>query len=149
LVPGRNDHVRAVSNFVFRASVGNKIAERIHNETRIYEAKPKGRLISFVVEDRGDGGNQTFEGTAAPEGVRGVQKRPAQPDQRHKLPPTPETVEDADQARVAILRNTSVSGTILDGQDLQNYRADTTLGPTELRLVRGVKVRLHKVVTLV
>jgi len=149
LVPGRNDQVRAVSNFVFRASVGNKIAERIHNETRIYEAKPKGRLLSLVVEDRGDGGNQTFEGTATAEGVKVVQKRPGQPDQVHKLPPTPETVEDADQARVAVLRNTSVSGTILDGQDLQNYRADTTLGPTELRLVRGVKVRLHKVVTLV
>jgi transglutaminase-like putative cysteine protease len=148
-VPGRKDQVRAVSNFVFRATVGNKVAERIHNETRIYESKPGGRLLSFVVEDQGDGGNQTFKGTALPDGIRVVQSRPGQPDQIRKLPPTTEMVEDADQARVAVLRSKDVTGTILDGQDLQNYRADTTLGPVERRLVRGVKIRLHKVVTLV
>ncbi len=147
-VPGSKTQVRAVSELMFKASVGKKVSERFHKETRIYAAKPGGRLLSFAIEDRGDGGNQTLQGTATSAGIEVIQKRPGQADQTLHLKATGETVEDADQARVAIRRNKAVEGTILDGQDLQDYRATTTLGPTEQRFVRGIKLALHKVTTV-
>ncbi len=148
LAPGSKDRAQAVSELVFRATVGSKPSERIHKEVRVYEAKPKGRLLSFSVEDRGDGGDQTLQGTANASGFRVLRKRPGQPEQVLNLPPTSESVEDADQQRVAILRNSTVEGFILDGQELQSYRSKTTVGPVERRFVRGVKVKLHQVVTL-
>lgn len=148
LAPGSTDRAQAVNELVFRATVGGKPSERIHKEVRVYEAKPTGRLLSFSVEDRGDGGNQILQGTANASGFKVLRKRPGQPEQILNLPPTAETVEDADQPRVAILRNAPVEGFVLDGQELQSYRAKTTVGPIEQRFVRGVKVKLHQVVTI-
>jgi transglutaminase-like putative cysteine protease len=55
-----------------------------------------------------------------------------------------ETVEDADQLRVALLRGKEVSGTSLDGTDLGQYRVSTTPGPEERRVVNGVSVLLRR-----
>src|SRR5687767_13894425 len=63
LVPGRKDQVRSINELVFKATVGKNVSERVHREERIYEAKPGGRLLSFVVEQRGDGGAQRLEAT--------------------------------------------------------------------------------------
>ena len=101
-VPGSKTQVRAVSELMFKASVGKKVSERLHKETRVYAAKPGGRLLSFAIEDRGDGGNQTLQGTATSAGIEVIQKRPGQADQTLHLKATGETIEDADQARVAI-----------------------------------------------
>jgi hypothetical protein len=148
LVPGRPDQAKAVSEFFFRAIVGNRVAERQHTEVRIYEAKPGGRLLSFTIEDKGDGGNQRLEGEAKPDGIRVVQTRPGRAVNILNLPASQETIEDADQPRVAVLRNQKIEGEVLDGQDLETYKMVTTVGPPERRLVRGVKVLLHKVVSI-
>ena len=74
----RRPVLKAVSEFFFRANVGNKISERQHTEVRFYEAKPGGRLLSFTIEDKGDGGNQRLEGKAKPDGIRVVRTRPGQ-----------------------------------------------------------------------
>ncbi|KFE64190.1 Transglutaminase-like superfamily domain protein [Hyalangium minutum] len=148
LVPGRTDQVRAINELVFKATVGSKLSERVHREERIYEAKPRGKLLSFVVEQRGDGGEQRLEGTQTPTGLRVVRKRPGLPDEALTVKASPETVEDADQARVAIYRKTKVEGTITDGTDLESYKVTTTMEPAEERMVRGVKVRLSKAQTI-
>jgi hypothetical protein len=62
--------------------------------------------------------------------------------------PTSETVEDADQVRVALLRNAAVHGHTLDGDDLETYADDTTLAPSEERILGGVKVKLRHAVSL-
>ncbi len=108
--PGSSDRVQAVNEFVFKATVGTKTAERYLKDTRLYEAKPGGRLLSFVIEQRGDGGEQTLEGTATAAGLKVVRKRPDQPNEVLNLPASKETVEDADQARVALKRNAKVDG---------------------------------------
>ncbi|MBN1203313.1 MAG: transglutaminase domain-containing protein [Myxococcaceae bacterium] len=148
LVPGRTDQVLAINELVFKATVGNRVSERVHREERIYEAKPGGRLLSFVVQQRGDGGEQRLEGTNTAKGLRVVRKRPGLPDEVLNLPPSAEKVEDADQARVALYRKAKVEGTITDGTDLDNYKVTTTVAPPEARLVRGVKVRLGKAETI-
>src|SRR5260370_40921768 len=43
-VPGSKTQVQAVSELMFKASVGKKVAERFHKETRVYAANPGGRL---------------------------------------------------------------------------------------------------------
>lgn len=165
-VPGK-PQVRSVADFVFRAMVGNNIAERRHHEERIYESKPRGKLLSFVIKDVGDGGNQVLTGKAIPRspmvwlGWRPVSRwtlggspppagfvvkrqRPGQADDSFTLPPVEETVEDSDQLRVALLRGKEVSGMALDGTDLGQYRMTTTPAAEERRVVNGVNILLRK-----
>lgn len=146
--PGSKDKVRSVQEIVFKVNVGGKEAQRQVREVRTYEARPGGRLLSLSAEQKGDGGEQVLEGTATPTGLTVLRKRPGQPDQVLKLPPSRETVEDADQARVAVLRDRGVEGMLLDSTDLEHYKVSTTLREPEERLVSGVKARLQKVVTL-
>jgi hypothetical protein len=148
LASGSKDRAEAVTELMFRATVGSKLSERFHKEVRIYEAKPNGRLLSFTVEDRGDGGNQVLNGSSSARGFHVLRKRPGQADETLELPPSKETIEDSDQARVAVLRGRTVEGVILDGQDLQSYGSKTTVGPIQERFVRGVKIKLHQVVTI-
>jgi len=143
LVPGKPE-VRSVADFVFRAKVGNNTAERRHHEERIYESKPRGKLLSFVIKDEGDGGNQVLVGKVTPTGFTVKRQRPGQSDDTFSLPPVEETVEDADQLRVALLRGKEVSGMALDGTDLRQYRMTTTPAAEERRVVNGVNVLLRK-----
>lgn len=141
-VRGRPE-VRSVADFVFKAVVGSNTAERRHHEERIYESRPKGRLLSFVIKDEGDGGNQLLTGKATPTGFTVKRHRPGQADDTFTLPPVQETVEDADQLRVALLRGKELSGMALDGTDLGQYRMTTTPTSEERRVVNGVSILLR------
>ncbi len=141
--------VTAVMELQFKAKVGpTSVSERTMRETRVYESKPGGRLLSFVMEQKGDGGNQRLEGTPVADGLKVVRKKPGVPDEVRMLPPSREVVEDADQARVALKRNAKVLGTITDSTDLEQYKVTSTPGATESRVLGGVKVRLRKVTTI-
>jgi hypothetical protein len=144
----KKDTVTAITELHFKAKVGAAVSDRMMKETRIYESKPGGKLLSFVMEQAGDGGDQSLEGSALPEGVRVVRKKPGQPNEVKMLPPSKEVVEDADQARVALKRNAKIVGTITDSTDLQQYAVTTTVGGTESRVVGGVKAKLRKVITI-
>jgi hypothetical protein len=147
-LPGSKDKARAVNEFYFRAKVGQKESIRQVREERVYEAKPGGRLISFRVEQTGDGGDQTLEGTFAEGGFKVVRKRPDQPSEVFTIAAVNETIEDADQARVAILRNKTVEGRVLDGTDLESYKTTTQPGAAQSRMVAGVKVELKTATSL-
>ncbi|WNG60739.1 transglutaminase domain-containing protein [Archangium gephyra] len=147
-LPGRGDRVRSINELHFKAQVGARLSERIHREERIYESRPGGKLVAFTIEQRGDGGNQTLVGTVTPGGMSVVRKRPGMPDETVNLPPTTEVVEDADQVRVAILRQANVSGHALDGTDLGTHPVSTTVYPAEERLISGVKVKVGKAVSV-
>ena len=145
-VPGRAQ-VRSVGDLVFKAKVGSNTSERRHYEERIYESRPEGRLLSFVVKDEGDGGNQVLSGKATADGLRVIRQRPGYPDETLTLPPTHETVEDADQLRVALLRGKAVNGVSLDGTDLREYQTSTTPLPEERRVINGVSTVLRRATT--
>ncbi|WP_233576673.1 transglutaminase-like domain-containing protein [Citreicoccus inhibens] len=141
--------VKSVNELVFKAQVGTRVSERVHREERVYEAKPGGRLVSFTTTQRGDGGDQVLQGTVTADGMRVVRKRPGLADEVLKPLPAPkETVEDADQARVALRRAARVEGFALDGTDLESYRTVTTLEPATEQVLGGVKVKLSQVSTL-
>jgi len=148
---GSKDRAESVNEFVFKAALGSKdkIAQRYLKETRVYEAKPGGKLLSFTVEQRGDGGDQTLEATATPKGLQVIRKRPGLPNEVLKtLPSSKETIEDADQARVAVKRNANVEGWTTDGTDLDTYKVATTLGPQSTRTFGGVTVKVRQVTIL-
>lgn len=144
----KKDTVTAVTELHFKAKVGSQVSDRMMKETRVYEAKPGGKLLRFVMQQAGDGGDQSLEGTALPDGVRVVRKKPGQPNEVKMLPASKEVVEDADQARVALKRNAKLVGTITDSTDLQQYSVTTTVGGTETRAVGGVPAKLRKVITI-
>ena len=148
LVPGKPDRARFIQELVFKAVAGETTVERHHREERLYEAHPGGRLLSFVVEDHGDGGTQVLSGKATAKGIEVLRRRPGHADETLTLPPTAETVEDADQVRVSLLRNAVVSGMVLDGMDLQTARVTTTPGGSERRTVSGVPVSLRRATTV-
>jgi hypothetical protein len=148
LVEGASPRVKATTQFVFKANVGNRVSERLHREVRTYEATPKGKLLEAVIEQRGDGGDQTVRVRRTAEGMTAMVERPGRANQELKLPASDEVVEDADQVRVALLRGKPVAGKTLDGTDLQSYPVTTTpKGMTE-RVVGGVKVQLLAAVTI-
>jgi Transglutaminase-like superfamily len=148
LLPGSSGKARSTNELYFRAEVANRVSERRHREVRIYEAKPNGRLLSFVVEQSGDGGTQTLEATNTPKGLRIVRKRPGQPDEERDLPPSAETIETADQPRVALLRNAPQENVVTDGTDLQSYRVTSKVEKGEERIIGGVPVKLQRVITI-
>jgi transglutaminase-like putative cysteine protease len=148
LVPGKSDRARFVQELVFKAVAGETAVERHHREERIYDARPGGHLLSFVIEDHGDGGTQVLTGKATPKGIEVLRRRPGHADETLTLPATPETVEDADQVRVSLLRNAVVSGMVLDGMDLQTAKVTTTPGGSERRTVSGVPVTLRRATTV-
>lgn len=147
-VPGRPDQVRAQTDTVFKAQVGENVSERTVSEKRVYEAVPGGRLLAFRFEQTGDGGDQVLEGTVTTEGMEVLRKRPGMPDEKLSLPRPQETVEDADQIRVALSEKRNVKGFSLYPMDLQTYGLSTTLVGEETHILRGVQVSLQKLVTL-
>ncbi len=145
---GRTDQVIATNEFVFKATVGTKLATRTMKETRLYESKPGGRLLTFTVEQTGDGGDQLLEATNTPTQMRVLRKRPNLPDETLNRKPSSERVEDADQARVAIKRASKVVGTIIDGTDLDTYKVTTEYGGPSTKIIAGLQVKVFKVTTL-
>ncbi|HVE85491.1 MAG TPA: transglutaminase domain-containing protein, partial [Myxococcales bacterium] len=120
--PGSRDKVQLVESAVLRANVGGRNVERATSEVRTYEARPGGKLLSFKIEQHGDGGDQVLEGTATANGVTVIRRRPGLPNEIRTLKPSRETVEDADQVRVALLQKKTISGIVLNSEDLEQYR---------------------------
>jgi Transglutaminase-like superfamily len=148
LVQGKPSQARSIEEQVFKAVVGQTAVERRHREERLYESRPGGRLLSFLFEDKGDGGTQTLIGKATPAGFEVLRRRPGHAEETLTLSPVAETVEDADQVRVSLLRNAPVSGMVLDGVDLQVARVTTTPLGSERRTVNGVPLTLRRATTL-
>ncbi len=148
LVPGKPSQARYVAELVFNVKAGQASIDRHHREERLYEARPSGRLLSFVFEDTGDGGTQTLVGKATPSGIEVLRRRPGHPEERLTLPPSAETVEDADQVRVSLLRQAAVSGTVLDATDLLASKVTTTPSGSERRAVSGVQVSVRRATTV-
>lgn len=142
------DQVISLNELHFRAKVGTRVSERLMKETKVFEAKPGGKLLSLRLEQAGDGGDQTLDGLVTKEGLKIVRTRPGLADETLVVATPKEVVEDADQARVALKRNTKVAGLITDSTDLKQYPVATTLGDPETRTIRGVKVTLRKAITL-
>lgn len=141
-------NVESLNEMHFRAKVGTRISDRVMRELKVFEPKPNGKLLSFKLEQLGDGGDQTLEGVVKDKALVVTRTRPGLKPEIMSLPLPKEVVEDADQARVALKRNASLAGQITDTTDLKQYTVTTTVAPAETRTIRGVKVTLKKAITI-
>ncbi len=140
------DQFTLVNDYHFRVKVGTRTSERNMKETKTYEVARAS--WSRALEQSGDGGDQVLDGAATATGFRVLRKRPGIADETIDLPAAKEVVEDADQPRVALKRQAKVAGVMTDSTDLKQYQLTTTVEPDETRMLHGVKVKLHKTVTL-
>jgi transglutaminase-like putative cysteine protease len=104
-----------------QATLADRQVQRRERDEKVYEARPGGRLLIFVSERDGDGGNRRMEmgcshktcrATFSSEG--GVQMR--------DLPPTAEKTEQADPARLAAALRGTVTGAQLEPEKLREKK---------------------------
>jgi hypothetical protein len=117
---GGTDVLVATQESVLRASVGNRQAERRERSEKVYEARPGGRLVAFVREYEGDGGERRTEVTCTPKICRVILIAQGGTQTRER-PPTTEAAERADAARLAAALRGKVVGALLDPENLGEY----------------------------
>ncbi len=106
-----------VATSVLKVTVGGTEATRSISEERYFEPKDGGRLLGFKVEHKGDGGNEVLLGTCSDKGIDLVRKRPGRPDEKRVMPPTAETVENADAPRLVARSGKRFDGIVVDAED--------------------------------
>ncbi len=100
------------------ATVGTKTVQRSQVDEKVYDPRPGGRLLTFSSRREGDGGNRSVEGHCTAERCVAVLTAEGHSEQR-QLPPVAETAEQADAARLAAARRTTVAGEQLDLEALR------------------------------
>ena len=128
---------------VLNASVGkNKVMREVRGE-RVYELGGDGRLVFFREERVGDGGDESFTGHCAPQGVRLIRQARGQAPQEMTLAATRENIDDA-LASLRVLR----TGQPHEGNafDLNHLMADkrvtTSLVARRHQSIDGVETAL-------
>jgi transglutaminase-like putative cysteine protease len=96
-----------------------KSVSRTQRDERIYEAKPGGRLLSFKSEREGDGGTRMVEASCTSSGCRATLTAEGAPPEVRDLPPTSETAEQADAARLVAALRTTIRGSQLEPEQLR------------------------------
>jgi transglutaminase-like putative cysteine protease len=103
---------------VVRATVGGREVERRHEEERIYDARPGGRLLAFQGRWAGDGGDPTVRGTCQGTTCQAVLEAAGAREER-TIEDVRDTAELADGVRLAAARRSLVSGGQLDLEKLR------------------------------
>lgn len=140
--------IRITAEAGLAATIGGKRTERTVRETRTYEGRDGGRLLSMLIEKRGDGGDETVRGLRKGDQFELEVEAPGKPAQKRTLPLPAETVELIDPARLAMATGQPVSGTSFDGETLESHRSVTTPAGEADLVAGGVTVHVKKAVTV-
>jgi hypothetical protein len=106
--------VVAESETLLQAKVGGKTVVRSVRETRTYEARPAGRLLTFEAAWRGDGGDRTVRGHCSPSGCEATLAGADGRAETRQLGAVAETLDQAEGVRLAAARRATVRGPQLD-----------------------------------
>jgi transglutaminase-like putative cysteine protease len=127
----------ANQEMLIEAKVGARSVRRSQVDVKVYEARPGGRLLSYTSTRTGDGGDRklqldcretTCKATlTADDGAKVLE-----------IPAPPETVEQADAARLAAARCRTVEGVQLQAEDLRERRMRDRYAGTRTFGVAGV-----------
>ena len=128
----------ARSESTVSATVGERTVRRTQADEKVYEATPGGRLLAFSSRREGDGGNRSVEGTCTPTGCVARLVAEGQKEER-TLPPVAETSEQADPARLAATRQSTVGGEQLDLEGLRVKKMEDRYVGTALVAAGGVE----------
>jgi hypothetical protein len=103
---------------VIEAQVGPRTVRRTQADEKVYEARPRGRLLSYRSERRGDGGDRKLDlgcGKAACQAVLTAEDG----TRTREIPAPAETAEQADPARLAAARCGEVAGVQVEAEELR------------------------------
>ncbi len=103
---------------LIHATVAGKEVERRHEEERVYEARPGGRLLAFRGAWSGDGGERTVTGSCDRTTCRATLVSGGSREER-SIEGVRDTADLADGVRLAAARRTTVSGGQLDLEKLR------------------------------
>ena len=128
---------------VLNASVGkNKVMRQVRGE-RVYELTGEGRLVFFREERVGDGGDESFIGHCAPQGVRLVRQAKGQAPQEMTLAATRENIDDALAALRVLRTGQPHEGSAFDLSHLMaDKRVTTSLASRRNQTIDGVETVL-------
>ena len=126
------------------ATVGDRTVKRMQQDEKVYEARPGGRLLSFVSRREGDGGDRSVQGRCTPQGCRAVLTAQGQREER-ALPPVGELAEEADAARLAAARRETVLGEQLDLETLRVKKMEDRFTGLVRAAAGGVEAELAQV----
>lgn len=120
------------------ADVGGRVAREARTDEKVYEARPGGRLLAFTSQRRTDGEELTVDGRCTPASCDATITTRGRREQR-LVPGVDETVEQADAARLAALRRTTVTGRQLDLETLSMVTMEDHFAGAERSLVGGAE----------
>ncbi len=126
------------------ATVGTKTVQRSQADEKVYEARPGGRLLAFSSRRRGDGGDRSVEGTCDEQACTALLSADGQRESR-RLPPVHETAEQADAARLAVARRSTVPGEQLDLEGLRVKKVEDRYVGATRRAAGGVEAEVFLV----
>ena len=140
--------VKAKSAVTLSAIIGGQKTERHMEEERFYEAKDGGALLSFRIERVGDGGNELIVAKRKGDLMELQIQRPGRAPETRTMPATHETIDQADPARLALFKNSKVSGVSLDDDDLSDKGSTTEPSGDGTVVVGGLAIKVHKTTTI-
>jgi hypothetical protein len=140
--------VRATNEVLLSATIGGAKSERKMREERYYEPKEGGALLGFHIERTGDGGNETQIGHRKKDQFELNIDRPGHAPETRTLPASQEIIDQADPARVALLRHAKVAGPALDEDELADKNSSTEPLPDDEVVYGGVHVKVHRTLTI-
>lgn len=123
------------------ATVGGKTVQRTQADEKVYAAEASGPLLAFRSRRAGDGGDRTVDGTCTPEGCTAVLVAEGGREER-RIPPVPETAEQADAARLAAVRRGVVRGAQLDLETLRVKQMEDRFVGTSRLAAGGVEAEV-------
>ncbi len=114
-----------------------KGVERFLRIEKSYETAPRGRLLGFRIDQRDNQTTRMFEGVCAADHVAVTHRRPGASDETKRLPPTAETIEAADVARLAAARRTTQQAVELNDALEEVTVVFTFVGESSIQTARG------------
>jgi transglutaminase-like putative cysteine protease len=121
------------------ATVGERDVTRSTLDEKVYEARPGGRLLSFVARREGDGGARSLEGRCDGAACAVAVVAEGRREER-RIPQPRETADDADGTRLVAARRGARDGAQLDPDRLQEKRVDTRFVRRGVVAAAGVEV---------
>ena len=112
------------SETTIRANVGGQEVSRSTSDEKVYEARPGGRLLSFIARREGDGGTRRISGRCDPTGCAVELEGDGKREQR-RTGPVRETADDADGPRLAAFRRDTRKGAQFEPDRLSDKEVET------------------------
>ncbi len=121
--------------------VGGKTVKRAQSDEKVFEAAPRGRLLSFRSRRSGDGGERTVDGRCDAKGCTLTLVADGGTETR-RIPAPGENAEQADAARLAAARRGLVRGPQLDLEQLRVRQVEDRFRERRTVGAGGVEVRV-------